>query len=136
MSRYQLKAYQDVERKTSSMRQTEARVLTSGANKLKYCQDHWEDKEREKLLDEALKYNQMIWSVFQTDLVKPTGRLPESLRMKLLQLSLYIDKQIFTTMASPSPDKLTPIININLGLAKGLISKKRAEASIRKNGTI
>lgn len=123
MYKRNVEIYKIVEKTTSSQRETEARVLTQGALKLKWCQDNWNSEERRKLLAEALKYNQQIWSIFQADLLSGKSPLPENLRQNVLRLSLFVDKQIFQVMAYPSPDKLTSIINVNLGLAAGLEKK-------------
>ena len=140
MYKRNVEIYKKVEKTTSSQRETEARVLTQGALKLKWCQDNWNSEERRKLLAEALKYNQQIWSIFQADLLSGKSPLPENLRQNLLRLSVFVDRQIFQVMAYPSPDKLTPIINVNLGLAAGLEKKvpisqtSRVPAEPQKNG--
>jgi flagellar protein FlaF len=123
MGLYQLNAYKKVQRVTASPRETEARVLTEGAKRLQFCQENWDNENSSKLLSEALRYNQIIWSIFQTELISENSRLPLDLRQNLLRLSGIVDKQIFETMTDPSPEKLDPIININLGLADGLRGK-------------
>jgi len=45
------------------------------------------------------------------------------MRLNLLKLGAFVDKQIFNVMAHPSPEKLAPIIDVNLGLAAGLRKK-------------
>lgn len=120
MTRRYIKAYEDVQRQTATPRENEARVLTEGARKLKACQENWDAEDRQALLQAALKFNQKIWTIFQTELGKPDNPLPPDLRLNLLKLSVFIDKQIFKTIAAPSPEKLTPIININLSIADGL----------------
>jgi flagellar biosynthesis activator protein FlaF len=87
---------------------------------LQQCRDDWQAEDRDEKLAEALKYNQMIWSVFQSELTKPDNQLPAKLREDLLSLSVFIDKRIFDVMAFPAPEKLSVIININLNLAAGL----------------
>jgi flagellar protein FlaF len=116
----QLKTYETVSKSTLSGRQVEAAVLTKAALKLKHCQENWEAEDRNAKLDEALKFNQLVWSIFQAELVRPDNPLPKKLRQDILSLSVFIDKRIFETMAYPAPEKLTAIININLNLAAGL----------------
>ena len=116
----QLEAYRDVEKTTMSGREIEAYALSQGANKLQYCQNNWNALERNDLLDEALKFNQSVWSIFQAELAKEDNPLPKQLRENILSLSLFIDKRIFDIMAYPAPEKLTAIIDINLNLAAGL----------------
>ena len=116
----QLEAYKGVHKQTASGREVEATILTQAAVKLKKCQDNWDAEDREKRLDEALKYNQLLWSVFQGELIKEENPLPEKLKSDLLSLSAFVDKRIFEVMAYPDPDKLTAVININRNLAAGL----------------
>ena len=113
------KKYQDVEKNTISGRETEARVLTQAAIKLQLCQKNWQDTYFEEL-DEALKYNQKIWTIFQTELSKQDNPLPTSIKRDLLRLAGFIDKRIFETMSDPSPEKLDIIIKINQNIAAGL----------------
>ena len=116
----QLEAYRTVQKTTMSGREIEASVLISAAMKLKQIQDNWTMKDRNKRLDEALKYNQLIWTIFQSELAKPDNPLPQKIREDILSLSAFIDKRTFNVMSYPSPDKLTVLININLNIAAGL----------------
>lgn len=115
-----LEAYKTVDKKTMPGRETEARVLTQAARKLKDCRDNWSSKDRDEKLDDALKYTQRIWSIFQGELSNEDNPLPRQLKINLLQLSSFIDKRIFETMSYPSPEKLTAVININQNIAAGL----------------
>ena len=116
----QLEAYRTVQRTTESGREIEALVLTRAAQKLAEVQNNWDAPDRDELLDEALRYNQQIWSIFQGELLKEDNPLPRQLREDILSLSAFIDKRIFEVMNSPDPEKLTVIVNINLNIAAGL----------------
>lgn len=113
-------AYENVNRSTISGRETEARVLTQAALKLIKVQQNWEDAHRNELLDDALSYNQRLWSLLQTELAQPDNPLPEKVRFDILRLSKFIDKRIYETIAFPTPEKLDIIIKINQNLAAGL----------------
>jgi len=115
-----LKAYESVSNATRSGREIEAAVLTKAAMKLKACQDDWDAPDRDNRLDEALKYNQRIWSIFQSELSREDHELPKKLRLDILRLAAFIDRRIFETMAFPAPDKLKIVIDINNNLAAGL----------------
>jgi flagellar protein FlaF len=115
-----LRAYETVSKATQSGREREAAVLTKAALKLKKCQDNWDAPDRDNRLEEALKYNQRIWSIFQSELSREDHQLPKKLRLDILRLAAFIDRRIFETMAFPAPDKLNIIININNNLAAGL----------------
>jgi flagellar protein FlaF len=116
----QLAAYRTVQKITSSDSEIEALVLTRAAQKLAEVQNNWDAPDRDELLDEALRYNQQIWSIFQGELLKEDNPLPRQLREDILSLSVFIDKRIFEVMNSPDPEKLNVIVNINLNIAAGL----------------
>ena len=115
-----LRAYEQVEKATQSGREIEAAVLTKAAIKLKECQDNWDAPDRDTKLDVALKFNQRIWSILQSELSREDHELPKKLRLDILRLAAFIDRRIFETMASPSPEKLKIVIDINNNLAAGL----------------
>jgi flagellar protein FlaF len=115
-----LKYYQNIERESVSGRDTEARVLTQAAMKLIKCRENWDAPDRKILLDEALRYNQKIWSIFQAELVKPDNPLPNEIKINLLNLSRFVDKRIIEIMTSGHPEKLTILIKINQNIAAGL----------------
>ena len=104
--RNSLNAYQRVENATISGRETEARVLTKAAVKLKYCRDNWNATDRPSKLDEALTYTQRVWSLIQGELLDENNPLPREIKENILNLSAFIDKRIFNIQAYPDPEKL------------------------------
>jgi flagellar biosynthesis activator protein FlaF len=112
--------YEKVSTMTMPGREIEAAILTKAARKLKACQEHWNSADRDNMLDEALKFNQRIWSIFQNELSREDNPLPQKLRSDIIRLSTFIDRRIFETMAEPSADKLSIIIDISNNLAAGL----------------
>ena len=115
-----VKAYQTVDRETMSGRETEARVLTQAALKLVDCQKNWDTAERIAKLDQALRYNQRVWSIFQVEVSKDDNPLPKAIKQNIFLLSRFIDQRIFDAMAFPSSEKLNIIIKINQNIAAGL----------------
>lgn len=103
-----------------SGRETEARVLTQAALKLIDCQKNWTAPDLDQRLDNALKYNQRIWSIFQLEVGKAENPLPIEIKRNIIQLSRIVDRRIFDTMAFPAPEKLDMIIRINQNIAAGL----------------
>jgi flagellar protein FlaF len=101
-------------------RQTEARVLTEAAVRLKYCRDNWDAPDRRVKLDRALTHTQRVWSLIQGDLLDESNPLPTNIKQNILTLSAYIDKRIFNIQAYPEPQKLNIIIDIHLNLSAGL----------------
>jgi flagellar protein FlaF len=115
-----LEAYQAVHKNTSSSRELEAAVLFKAARRLESCVQSWGTEGHDARLDDALRYNLRLWTFFQTELGEPEHPLPVEIRRNLLKLSGFIDRQTFTAMATPSPDLLSPMININRNIAAGL----------------
>jgi flagellar protein FlaF len=121
-----LEAYQIIDNSTMSGRETEARVLTDAALKLRQCQQNWEADDHGQQLDAALRYNQKVWSLFQVELERDDNPLPVNVRRNLLRLIAFIDKRIFETMAFPESEKLTMMIKINENIAAGLRAQPQA----------
>ena len=124
-----MQAYESVDKSTMPGREIEAAVLTKAARKLKECRDNWETSDRSQKLDIALKFNQRIWSIFQSELVREDNPLPKKLKVDILSLSAFIDRRIFEIMAQPSPEKLKIIIDINNNIAAGLRTQSATMAS-------
>jgi flagellar protein FlaF len=122
-------AYKSTDQAIMSGREIEAAVLTKAAWKLKNCQTNWEAEDREEKLVEALKFNQRVWSILQSELAKEDNPLPTRLRRDLLSLSAFIDRRIIETMAYPSPEKLSIVIDINNNIAAGLRGSPVNEAT-------
>jgi len=115
-----LKSYENVIRATRSGREIEAAALTKAAVKLKECQDNWDAPDREQKLEEAIRFNQRIWSIFQSELSREDHELPKNLCLDILRLAAFIDRRIIETLAYPLPEKLNIVIKINNNLAAGL----------------
>ena len=115
-----LEAYSNAQKEVVSGRELEALVLNRAAIKLKVIQDNWDAKDRDDRLMEALKYNQSVWSIFQSELAKSDNPLSSEIKQNILSLSLFVDKRIIDIMSFPSPEKLDIIININRNIAAGL----------------
>lgn len=112
--------YSSMQKENLSGRELEASVLTRAALMLKNVQDNWDVQDRDQKLMEAIKFNQKVWSFFQAELSDPENPLPKELRQDILNLSLFIDKRLFESMADPTKEKLNIVIDINLNIAAGL----------------
>lgn len=122
MSKTPYNVYQNAQKDGMSPRELEASILTKAGLMLKNCQDNWQAPDRDARLEEAIKYNQKVWSFFQSELSMSDNPLPKQLREDILNLSLFLDKRLFEVLAYPDPQKLTIAININLNLAAGLMT--------------
>lgn len=101
-------------------RDLEAHVLFKAMAKLQECQNAWEDPGLIIRLDEALRYNQRLWTFFQAELTEESNHLPFSIKQDLLNLAKFVDRHTFEVMADPVKSKLDVLININRNIAEGL----------------
>lgn len=115
-----LKAYQSVENATLDGRELEASILSRSAARLSAVQENWDAPDRDELLDEALRYNQRLWTLFQADLLEDGNSMPAEIKRNLLSLSAFVDKRTFDVMSYPAQEKLNILININRNIAAGL----------------
>lgn len=120
MLRNPLQAYDQGNKATDSNRRLEASALFKTARMLEDCQRDWDRTGGDDRLREALKLNQTLWSLFQSNLAQEELPLPAPLRVNLLRLSAFVDRRTFEVMSEPAPEKLTALIDINRQLAAGL----------------
>ena len=71
-------------------------------------------------LEDALNYNQKVWTFFQAELSMQDNPLPDEIKKNLLALSMFVDRRTFEALAYPAPEKLDILININLNVSAGL----------------
>lgn len=128
MPKNPLNAYEKVRKQTVSGREIEASVLEKGAIRLRRCQENWKPNQFDRDLDEALRFNQRVWDIFNSDWQNPDNSLPREIRQDLLSLSVFVRKTTLDVMADPEPKKLDVLIQINENLAHGLRSRAAEEA--------
>ena len=115
-----LQAYQEVDKSGMTGREVEAYALTKVAMALRDCQQRWDSPERDQLLDDALKLNGRVWSIFQAQLTRADNPMPQVIKQNILKLGAFIDQRSINIMAYPKPEALDIIIAINENLAAGL----------------
>ncbi len=120
-----IQAYEAAGKTTASGRELEAVALFKAARKLEAVRQHWDAEDRPARLDEALKYNQKLWTFFQCELSTPDHEMLTELRVNLLRLSAFVDRRTFEILAAkePDPDQLKILIDINRNVAGGLSEK-------------
>jgi len=123
MNQHSTNLYTTMQKEHLSGRELEASVLSRAGLMLKQVKENWEATDREKKLNDAIKFNQKVWSFFQAELSDPENPLPKKLREDILNLSLFIDKRLFEVLAFPDPEKLNIVIDINFNIAAGLRTK-------------
>lgn len=117
MAYEQLNSYQRVQQVNLTGRELEAMAFTRAALKL---------EDAKKLTDnptefaKALRFNHLLWTIVQADIVEPQNQLPPELKANIMSLSIFVDKQTSKALASRSGAELDLLININRNLAAGL----------------
>jgi len=116
----QINAYKTVHTATVSGRDIESDVLTKCALKLNDCIDAWDHPDIRTRLSDALKLNQKVWTIFQTEVASNACQLPNEMRLNILRLVAFIDKHTLDILITPAKDKLNILVDINLNIAAGL----------------
>jgi flagellar protein FlaF len=115
-------AYEAAGKAASSNRALEAAALFKAARKLEAVRRAWDALDRDDHLHAALRYNQHLWTFFQSELSVPDHEMLTSLRVNLLRLSAFVDRRTFEIMSArqPEADQLQVLIDINRNVAAGL----------------
>jgi flagellar protein FlaF len=106
------RAYDSGSKTTASGRELEARALFKAARLLEECRLAWDAADRPQRLDDALRYN--------LKLASPQCELPREMRVNLLRISQFVDRRSFTMLATPTPEGLKALIDIDRNIAAGL----------------
>jgi len=114
------RAYESATKASDSGRELEAAALYKAARLLESCIHGWDAPDRERRLDEALRYDQRLWTFFQGELAADDCLLPTPLRVNLLKLSAFIDRRVLEMTAAPTPSGLRALVDINRQVAAGL----------------
>lgn len=114
------RAYESGTKAAPSGRELEAAALFKAARQLESCRQDWQAPDRERRLDEALRYNQRLWTFFQGEWMAEDCPLPANLRTNLLRLSAFVDRRTFEMIATPTSEGLRALIEIDRQIAAGL----------------
>ncbi len=116
------RTYESGTKAAPSGRELEAAALYKAARQLEACRRNWDGPDHARNLDEALRYNQRLWTFFQAEIAADDCALPLEMRKNLLRLSAFIDKRTFEIMAVPTPEALQALIEIDRNIGAGLSS--------------
>lgn len=122
MQQNQINAYTSMQNEAVSGRELEASILTRAGVMLNLVKENWDAPDRDEKLMEAIRFNQKVWSFFQSELADPENPLPRNIKEDILNLSIFVDKRLIEVMAAPSSEKLSIVIDINFNIAAGLRS--------------
>ena len=135
MSQDKLQAYAQTQKSSMSSREIEAMAFTKAALKLEDAKKSLDDYDA---YASALKFNQLLWTIIQADIVDQENQLPDQLKANILSLSIFVDRQTIKALADTSEKHLDVLININKNLAEGLLTQTEnpeVEASVSSTRT-
>ncbi|GGD08782.1 flagellar biosynthesis regulator FlaF [Pyruvatibacter mobilis] len=114
-------AYGQTARVVSNPREHEANLLIKAAKQLQAVKEPF-DPRSDKFRD-AVTYNRKLWSIFASSVVGDDNPLPDQIKQNIANLGIFVMKHTVSVQASPAPEKLDVLININREIAAGLYSK-------------
>jgi len=120
MSQNKLQAYEQTQKSALPPREVEAMAFTKAALMLDEAKGQTDDYDAYAA---ALKFNQLLWTIIQADIVDAANKLPPQLKANILSLSIFVDKQTVKALADTNGDYLDSLIDINKNLAEGLLTK-------------
>jgi flagellar protein FlaF len=112
------KAYARTAQQSSSPRDIEAQTLLMAARKLVEVQNNW--KGPDKQMHSALMFNRRLWTIFMSEAESNDNPQPLDVRQNVLNLAVFVMHRTIEMQATPDPDKLQALIDINVNIAAGL----------------
>ena len=95
--------------------EVDAMVLRQAADRLQKAQQ----LPNEDYFEETLLYNQLIWTVIQSEMTAENP-LSEEIKANLVSLSIFVDKQTAKAIGTREPELLDTLIDINRNISLGL----------------
>jgi len=117
MNQYKAQAYEQLP-STEDPRKVEAWGLMKSATGL---EDACKSPDDDHALREALRLNQVLWTIIQTALLEEDCPLPRELRDNIITLSILVDRTTFSCLGDLDREKVPFLINLNRQLAMGLL---------------
>jgi flagellar protein FlaF len=111
-------AYARTSQSVLTPREAEAAVLLKAANRLHAVRTDWPNQAN--LLNEALNFNQRVWTVISSAAAEPSNPIPDSLKQNVVSLAVYVFRTTLDAMIEPTIQRLDSLISINHHLAAGL----------------
>ena len=96
MSQDKLQAYAQTQKSSMSSREIEAMAFTKAALMLDEASQSLDDYDS---YASALKFNQLLWTIIQADIVDKENQLPPQIKANILSLSIFVDRQTIKALA-------------------------------------
>lgn len=109
-------------------RRLEADALLRAASRIEDVRNGWRPARLAEL-DAALLNNRKLWTIFATEVTSDDSALPVELRNAIASIAVFVFKRSFEALATPSPELMQPLIDINRTLAAGLLGQPEPAAA-------
>jgi flagellar protein FlaF len=73
-----------------------------------------------KRLNEALSFNQRVWTILATEATADENPLPTDIKQGIGNLGVFVLRSCVDTMIEPTPEKIANLVAINNEIAAGL----------------
>ena len=111
-------AYGAVAKQIASPRDLEASLLLKAASRLQAVHDGWDTQRT--VLDEALRFNRRLWTLFLNTVTNSDNPLPVEIRQNIANLGIFVINQTMSITVKPERERLPSLISINCEVAAGL----------------
>lgn len=110
-------AYAKVAHAALTPREAEAAVLIKAANRIQAFRS---EAASSTGLNDALMFNQRVWTLLATAVADPANPLPDDIRRNVTSIAVFVFRTILDAMIAPTTRKLDALISLNHQLAAGL----------------
>ena len=116
---YAANAYARTSRSALTPREAESAVLLKAAQQL-IGASHGLAAGDTKRLNEALSFNQRVWTILATEATADENPLPADIKQGIGNLGVFVLRNCVDTMIEPTPEKIANLVAINNEIAAGL----------------
>ena len=113
------KAYETTGRNLAQGRVAEALALSKAARALEGAKKDGQDRKK---MREALRFNKMVWTAVQAEIMDKGSTLPRRLKASLMSLSIFVDRVLSEAEETFDPSQIQALIDINREMASGLMT--------------
>ena len=112
-----IQAYQKVQRRVETPRETEYRLFTEVTRALNNAKSLPATDIAGRM--KALDWNRRIWNFFALDCASENNALPQDLRASIVSLSMFVNR--YTSQVIRENADIDPLIDINVTMMQGLM---------------
>lgn len=120
-----LNAYQTLQKKVETPRETEYRLFTQVTRALIEAASLPKTEIARRM--DALDWNRRVWSFLASDCYDPNNGLPEQLRAGIISLSIFVGK--YTSEIMQKDADIETLIDINRTIMQGLAGQIEANTA-------